>query len=238
MKKIVFLFLGVIVMTHTISADERITFSVSADAVVKVSPDRVVLHIGAETRGTNLNIIKKTNFDIIKNAIEILKKNGIEDKYIGTDYVNITTWYEDRDYRNIRFTVAQSLSIIIIDISKYDQILTEVIEAGINQVHSIEFQTTDLKKYRYEARSLAIAAAKEKAAFLAQEAGFQLKNIINLVESTNDYYWRPRNDRGSLSQSMSQSYLESEGEESDTLAPGMISITSKVTLYYCIESIE
>jgi len=223
-------------MACTVSAQENQTFSVSADAIVRVSPDRVVLHIGAETIGENLGSVRKTNFDIIKNAIEILKKNGIEDKYIGTDYVNIETWYErnvnSSNYGRIRFTARQSLSIIITDISKYDELLTNVINAGINQVHSIEFQTSELKKHRYEARSLAIAAAKEKAEFLAREAGFRLGNIINLQESTNDGYWRPRNDRGGMSQSMSQAYTGNDGEDSDTLAPGMISITSNIRLYY------
>jgi len=232
MKKIILCFFGIIIMAYTVLADENQTFSVSADAIVRVSPDRVVLHIGAETTGEDLSLIRKTNFDIIKNAIEILKKQAIEDKYIGTDYVNISTWYERDDYRKIRFTVRQSLSVIITDISKYDRILTEVINAGINQVHSIEFQTAELKKYRYEARSLAIAAAKEKAEFLAREAGFQLGNIINLQESTNDYYWRPRNDRSGMSQSMSQVNTENAEGDSDTLAPGMISITSNVRLYY------
>jgi len=166
-----------------------------------------------------------------------LKKNGIEGKFIGTDYVDIHTSYEDdyrhndNHYRKLMFTARQTLSVIINDISKYDAILTEVIDAGINQIYGIEFQTDELKKYRYEARSLAIAAAKERAEFLAREAGFQLGKIINLKESTYDYYWRPQNDRGGLSQSMSQVDNENIGE-SDTLAPGMISIRSNITLYY------
>jgi uncharacterized protein YggE len=234
-KSIFFIIFGIIITSFSISADEKLIFSVTADAIIRVSPDRVALHIGAETRGENLSAVKRINFDIVKNTIEILKKNGIEDRYIGTDYVNIETWYEDRDYKRIRFTVRQSLSIIIVDISKYDQILADVINVGINQIHSIEFQTTDLKKYRYEARALAIAAAKEKADFLAREAGFKLTNVINLAESTNDYYWRPRGDRNDFSQNISQTYIGSAGEDSETLAPGMISITSRITLYYNVE---
>ena len=238
MKKTAICFLGVIIMVWNASADEKRTFAVAADAIVRVSPDRVVLNIGAETRGKNLNTVKNTNFGIIKKAVEILRKNGIEDKNIGTDYVDIDTRYDDRyddEDSKIRFTAGQSISVIITDVSKYDKILTDAINAGINQVHGIEFQTSELKKYRYEARSLAIAAAKEKAEFLAREAGFRLGNVVDLEESTNDYYWRPRNERGGMSQAMSQAYDGNTGGDSDTLAPGMISIRSNVTLYYNVE---
>jgi uncharacterized protein YggE len=220
---------------------ERQIFSVSADAIVKVPPDKVVLNIGAETKGENLNRVKETNFDIIKNTLQILKKNGIEDKHIGTNYVDISTWYareyEQESYKNIRFTVSQSLSVILTDVSKYDKILTEVINIGINQVHNIEFQTSELKKHRYAARSLAIAAAKEKAEFLAHESGIRLGNVINLHEYTNDYSWRPYRDRYGTSQNMSQSNfmldsMESTESDSESLAPGMISIKSNITLYY------
>ena len=237
MKKITCLIL-LVIMTYCGFAEENQIFTVTADAIVRVVPDKVVLRIGVETRGENLSAIRKTNFDIIKSTIEILKKNGVEDRYIGTDHVNIQTYYEDSRYRDLRFVISQSLTVIITDISKYDEILTEVVEAGINQVYSIEFQTDELKKFRYEARSLAIAAAKERAEFLAREAGFKLGKIINLRESTNNYYGLSRtSNRGGMSQSNIQIDSENSGESdtSDTLAPGMISIRSDITLYYTVE---
>jgi len=237
MKRLIICVIGMVIMANNVFGIEDQIFSVSADAIIRVAPDKVVLQIGAETRGKNLTEVKQDNFDIIKNAIEILKRSGIEDKYIGTDHVDIHTYYEDRYERDLRFIVSQSLTIIITDLSKYDAILAEVVDAGINQVYSIEFQTDELKKYRYEARSLAIAAAKEKAEFFAREAGFQLGKVINLRETTSDYYWRPRsNDRSGMSQNMVQIQANNETEgESGTLAPGMISIRSNITLQYRVE---
>lgn len=193
------------------------------------------MQIGAETRGEHLPAVRQINSEIIRNAIEIMKNNGVEEKYIGTDHVDIGTYYEDNYYRNLRFVARQSLTINITDLSKYDKLLADAVNAGINQIYGIEFQTDDLKKYRYEARSLAMAAAKERAEFLSWEAGFQLGKVINLRETTNDYYWRPTtNDRGGMSQSMAQ-INNDHIEGLDTLAPGMISIKSNITLYYNIE---
>ena len=237
MKKIIVCLILTLFMAGGVSAYENRIFTVTADAIVRVAPDKVVLQIGAETRGKDLSTIRQNNYEIIKNTIAILKNNGVEEKYIGTDHVNISTYYEDHAYQKLRFVVTQSLTIIITDLSKYDKILEEVVNAGINQVYGIEFQTDNLKKYRYEARALAIAAAKERAEFLAKEAGFQLGKVVNLREATHDYYWRPnRGDRGGMSQINIQIQVDNEGGgDSKTLAPGMISIKSNITLYYNIE---
>ena len=245
MKKTAVFLLAIMIFSKQLYAqrtnvNEIKVFSVSAEAVVRVMPDIVVLHIGAETEGLSLNAVKQTNFNIIKSALEIIKKHEIEDKYIGTDNVELNTWYRtvgsgSTSYREQRFTVTQRLSITINDISKYDPVLTELVNIGINKIYRIEFQTTELKKHRYEARSLAIAAAKEKAEFLSREAGFSLEKIINLSESTSDYYGRPTDRSSGMSQNVMQitDYDGSVGE-SDTLALGMISIRTIITLYYSI----
>ena len=126
-------------MAFNASAYENQVFSVSADAIVRVAPNRVVLQIGAETRGENLAAVKQANFDIVKNTIDILKNNEIEERHIGTDRVDINIRYDDRNYRDIilGFTVIQSLTVTINEISKYDKILTEAIDAGINRIYSV-----------------------------------------------------------------------------------------------------
>ena len=245
MKNTVFFIMITMVFSNQIYAqrnniNEIKIFSVSAEAVVRVMPDIVVLHIGAETEGLSLNDVKQTNFNIIKSALDIIKKHEIEDKYIGTDNVELNTWYRtvnsgNTSYREQRFTVTQRLSVTINDISKYDPVLTELVNIGINKIYKIEFQTTELRKHRYDARALAIAAAKEKAEFLSREAGFLLEKIINLSESTSDYYGRPTDRSSGMSQNVMQitDYDGSIGE-SDTLALGMISIRTIITLYYSI----
>ena len=48
------------------------------------------------------------------------------------------------------------------DISKYEDVLSGVLESGANYVEGIEFRTTELRKYRDQARVMAIKAAKDR----------------------------------------------------------------------------
>ncbi|MHC6203796.1 SIMPL domain-containing protein [Breznakiellaceae bacterium SP9] len=214
---------------------EQQLFTVQADAVIRVKPDKVVLSLGAYSRGAHLITAKTANFDIIKRSFDIVKGMGIPEKNIATDYVMIDTQYRNYEDTEPLYSVYQTVSITLEDVSKYDELITQLLNAGINQINSIDFQTTNLKEHRNAARRLAIAAAKERAALLAEEAGFQLGKVVNLRENT--YYSPYSSRRGGLSnvsQNMEQS-TGGGGDDSETLAPGMISIKADITLIYQIQ---
>jgi uncharacterized protein YggE len=207
-------------------------FSVSAEALVRVPPNRVVLVVGVWNRGKNAAATQRINQASITKAIETAKRFNVEEKNISADYINIWPRYDGQvlDY----YQVSQGLSIILEDISKYEALLVALLDAGINQVNNIEFQNTDLKKHRDEARSLAIAAAKEKAAFLTSEAGISLGRVVNMRESSSS--GSPSTGRGSqMSQNVMQNAASEGGEDQEAAGLGMISIRCQVTLYFAIE---
>jgi hypothetical protein len=114
----------------------------------------------------------------------------------------------------------------------YEEILTELLKIGINKVTQINFRTTDLKENRMKARKLAIAAAKEKAEFLAKEVDLQLGAIINV----SDYSGSPYSN-GIRAANMSQNVVQNMSSASDFegLSIGMIPISASVTLTYRIK---
>lgn len=241
MKKIILAALAsFVVFTGAYASDNnKQYFTVEADAIVRVKPEKVVLNVGAVTRGKNLIETKKKNSDIIKKAIEYCKKAGIAEKNIQTDYLNLRPMYKDYDTYETSFYIEQNLCIILEDISKYDAVLTELINLGINQVNDIDFQVNDLKKYRNESRKLAIAAAKERAAFLAQEAGIKLGDIANITDQSRSWFPFGRfggNMVSNVSQNMMQSAGSGGGDVPETLALGMVSVKSNIVLTYEIKN--
>jgi uncharacterized protein YggE len=206
-------------------------FSVSAEALVRVPPNRVVLVVGVWNRGKNAAATQRINQVSIVKAIEAAKRFNVEEKNISADYINIWPRYDGQVLEY--YQVSQGLSIILEDVSKYEALLLALLDAGINQVNNIEFQNTDLKKHRDAARTLAIAAAKEKAAFLTGEAGIKLGKVVNMRESSSNY--SPGTGRGSqMSQNVTQNAAP-EGENQEAAGLGMISIRCQVTLYFAIE---
>jgi hypothetical protein len=79
--------------------------------------------------------------------------------------------------------VRKTLIITLNDITKFDDVLSGALLAGANYVHGIEFRTTELRKYRDQARAMAIKAAREKADALAAELGLEVTKALSISES-------------------------------------------------------
>lgn len=243
MKKITFTVLAfVFVFGGVCAADDRQNiFAVEADAIIRVQPDKVVLNVGIITKGKNLQETKTKNSDIIKKAIEYCKKAGIQEKNIQTDYINMRPEFRNYETYETHFIIEQNLSVILEDVSKYEEVLTELINLGMNCVNGIDFQVNDLKKYRNEARKAGIAAAKEKAELLSQEAGIKLGKIINVRDYNTHWFPFGRTGRNAAMSNVSQNIVQSgtgassgSGDQ-DSLALGMVSVRSAIVLSYEIK---
>lgn len=234
MKKLAF-FLAFVFLFSAASFAEEL-FRVDGSAEVKVKPDRVVLNFGTETRGKNLIETKKKNEETIKKAIEIAKRFRVSDRNIKTDYVSMHPVFTDYKTQAREFIVRQNLSVTLENISNYDAFLTELIEAGINNVSGVEFQTKDLKMHRDEARRLAIIAAQEKAKFLANAAGLRLGDLANLQESSlplpHPIFAKADMRNANI---LYESASFAPDSETAAIAPGEIVIRANVILTYKVK---
>src|SRR5262249_58226568 len=83
------------------------------------------------------------------------------------------------------------MTITVRDISKLDALVESLVKAGGNRIDSIQYETSELRKYRDQARDLAVKAAREKAQALAAALGQQIgraQSIEEVPESTNPGY--------------------------------------------------
>lgn len=210
-------------------------FRVSGDAILRVPPNQVVLSLGVESRGKALAPTKQKNADIMQKAMGFCKKEGVPEKYIQTDYIRINPHYEYRNEVTIDYySVNQSISVVIDDLDKYELILTELLNIGINQVNDIEFRTTELKEHRFKVRKMAIEAAKEKAEFLTKEVEIELDKIINIEESTNNPVNSfSRSNYANLSQNIVQN--TTAGIDGSSLSVGLLSLKATITLTYSLK---
>ena len=89
------------------------------------------------------------------------------------------------------FAAEQTMTITVRDISKLDVLVESLVKAGGNRIDSIQYETSDLRKYRDQARDLAVKAAREKAQALAAALGQQIgkaQSIEEVPESTYQGY--------------------------------------------------
>ena len=221
-------------------AEETGQISVTGEAEIRVVPDEVILTLGVETWDKNMAIAKGQNDAIVARVFSLVEDHGIAPEHVQTDYVSIEPryrdgYYEQRDF--IGFFVHKTLVITLRDLDKFEDLLADALEAGVNYVHGIQFRTTELRKYRDEARALAIRAAKEKAVALAGELDQEVGDPKMIQEVQNSWWsgynswWGSRWGNG-----MTQNVIQEMGAEALTgdagLAPGQIAITARVSVTF------
>ena len=122
----------------------------------------------------------------------------------------------------------------------YEDILTGLINNGVNTVQGIEFHTSELRKYRDQARAMAIKAAREKADAMASELGVKRGKVysVNVNDAGGWYgngygYWGGGYGGGAFQNSVQNAGGTSVEEE--TFSAGQISVSATVSASFLIE---
>ncbi len=215
--------------------------TVTGDAEVRVVPDEVILTLGVETWNQDLSAAKNENDQKVQKIIEFAKNQKVEEKHIQTDHISIEPRYSDQwEHRKfIGYFVRKTIAITLKDTSKFEKLLSGVLEAGANYVHGIQFQTTELRKHRDEARALAIKAAQEKAVALAKELGQKVGRLHTIQEGRVGWWsgygsWWGARWGGAMAQNIIQN-VPSSTETESSVALGQIKVNANVTVSFELE---
>jgi hypothetical protein len=217
------------------------TVTVTGEAEVKVVPDEVVLTLGVETVNKELLAAKSENDRRVKAIIKAASDAGVAAKDVQTDFIQIEPRYRDgyeqKDF--IGYFVQKTVVVTLRDVSKFESLLTAVLQAGANYVHGIDFRTSALRKHRDEARALAIKAAKEKAAALAGDLGKRIGNPRSIQEGSMGSWssyggWWGRGYGQAMTQNVIQS-VQGGTSGSEAFAPGTISVKASIGVTFELE---
>lgn len=221
-------------------ADEIPKITVTGEAVVKVTPDKVTILLGIETWDKDIQNAKQQNNAILNKVIKAIKKTGVNEKDVQTDHLSIEPRYKSSYSKEdfIGYFVRNSISVTLTEPDKVETLITGVLAAGITHIHGIQFETRQYKKYREEARRLALEAAREKGEKMAAVFGKKLGQPIQINELSNYSPWSYYGSwwgygRG---QAMSQNVMQNAGGQandiSGSIALGKISIKGSVSVVF------
>ncbi len=174
---------------HAWAADEKPAklVRVTGTAEVKVIPDRAVIDVGVEKEDASAVIAKRSADTATRRLLAALKQNGIADKDVQTSYLSLQPQQHKVKGITVRtFAAGETLTITVRDLSRLDGLLEALIKAGGNQIDSLRYETSDLRKYRDQAREMAVKAAHEKAEALAKALGQEIGKASSIEETNTD----------------------------------------------------
>jgi uncharacterized protein YggE len=218
--------------------DPRRTISVSGTAEVKVVPNEVVISMAVETNNMSLDKAREENDSKTSAVLSMARKYGIEEKFIQTSHMQVEPRFDNRyntyetERKFLGYYVTKNITITLRDVSKFEKFIADALTLGTNYIHSTDFGTTDLRKYKDQARLDAIRAAKEKATALAGELGQKIGKPITITEGSVQPIY------GYLRGTMTSNMIRDEGQGADgggSVAPGEIKVEANVNVTFELE---
>jgi len=204
------------------------SMTVSGTGRVTVVPDIASINIGVRSEAEAVTDALDSNTAQANAISEALQELGVAEEDIQTSNFNV--YPSDRydpmtgQVEGRYFVVENTVNVTVRDLSSLGEVLTAVVEAGANNIYGINFDVEDRETAIAEARQLAIEDAKSKAEAIAEEAGVELGEILNI---------------GVYSGSTPTIYYDAKGgaysEAAVPIAAGTLSITMEASLTYSIQ---
>ena len=215
------------------------TIQVNSSEKVTVTPDIAEVIYAVRTESKDAASCQQKNSEDINMVIELLKSLGIAETSIQTSdyYMHPIYNYSGNTQKITGYEATASLTVSDLPIDNLGNILTQSVNAGINNIQSITYQSSKYDEGYQEALKLAVNSAKAKAEALAEAGGCSIGGVLNIVENSN--YGEARytdNALAGLMISTPQFREEMKMADSSTnIMPGEIDVEVNITVEYQIQ---
>ena len=212
-----------LISTMAIAQNQTPTVEVVGEGIVYATPDMVNISISIEKEGLDLKNLRQKNGEAVAQVLQLLSKELPMENF-QTSYISL---YKD-DYNKLnKYRVVQNINIKLEDISKYDNLMNAIFDAGVNRIDGISFGVKNKEKLLQEARVAAIDDARKKALLYAVSLDQNIGKAIQIREVNSHF-----NDIQPVER-MSKMSLGSPANGNDnTLAVGKIAIEAQVNVAF------
>ncbi len=202
--------------------------SVTGEGKVKVIPDQAIVTVGFQNSGKDAKEVKTLNDEVVDRVIKFLKKSGIPSADYKTNNISLNKGY-DFEKKKSNFQANQTLSITVKDLSKYDEIMIGLNDAGVNTIQGVEFKSSKMEVYEKEARKNAILNAQQKANDYVAVLGQKVGKALLITDNSQTYVPQPMYKNGLMAMAADMAAPR------ETLAVGDMEINTNVSVTFALE---
>lgn len=220
----------IVFFTMAISAqnnDLQPLVNVTGEGKVNVSPDGADIRVRVETQGKDANSVKTENDQSIDKVIKFLRGEGIENKHVKTEYINLSKNY-DYNTKTYNYNANQTLTIQLKDLTVYERMMTGLLNSGINRIDGVTFTSSKMDALQAEARVKAIKNAKNKALAYAGALNQTIGKAVQISEQGSATPPQPI-------YKMRMSAMEADSSGGETIAPGEIEIIVRISVSFILD---
>ncbi|MFD0975770.1 SIMPL domain-containing protein [Salinimicrobium gaetbulicola] len=226
MKKLLITALFFVFITGAAQETPISLVNVTGKGTVKVVPDEVLINARIEHTGKSPKEVKAQNDKVVNEIIKYLKSQDIPSKNFQTEYIRLSKDY-NYNSKETFYSANQAISIKLEDLSKYEKIMSGLLESGLNRIDGIMFQSSQKEELESQARKNAVLDAQKKAKELANALGQDIGKAQSISEAGGGNYPQP------MYKAAMMDVAQEESEE--TIAPGEMEITIRVNAAFVLE---
>jgi hypothetical protein len=173
---------GLVSMNDSFIIENPFGISVFGSALLRVSPDTVTIHAAI----TRLEPKPTESFAQARQGAQAVTKflKGLKIKDFGLSRLSVSQEYRvvNQERKMVGYRAKIALTVIFTQLDLIEEVVSGLVEAGVDEVSFIEFSTSQLKELRTQARQLAMDAAREKAENYAAAAKVALGNLLHIQD--------------------------------------------------------
>ncbi len=170
--------------------------------------------------------------DVAERVLALCREMGIGLRDVRTNQVSLRIAWKEENEKPVfdGYNASISIAVRVRDSKQIEPLTLRILELGVNESTDVSFGTDSSRRYRDEARLMALRAAREKAQAMAKELGQTLEEAQSVVvDADSDNVGTPsRRPLGSNYMTVDSG----EGRASGSLALGEQAATARVTVVF------
>jgi uncharacterized protein YggE len=173
-------------MQVTQSIQTPLGINVFGSATMRISPNVVSLSFSVENVADHPRDAFRITHESAQQVRAYLSEANIAELGVSHIQLNEAIDYVNGQTKFLGYRATLDFNVLIMALNQLEEILSGLVDAGINRISGVSYQTTELKEIRAEARRRAVKAAHDKAQLYCNEAGVALGKVIHLEDINPD----------------------------------------------------
>jgi len=188
MKRVFALFVALMMVCGAAMAEATV-MTVEGRGIVTVAADAANIVLGVQEYSEDVLQAQATANAKIEAICAALVEAGVPEDAISTQnlYIYGTYDYSTTPSLLTGYTVTNTLNVYVTEMDKVGGYIDIAFSAGAATLDYIEFLANNSNEARDEALILAVSAAREKAATLAEAMGMQIARVVAVHEGGDGY---------------------------------------------------
>lgn len=176
--------------------------AVTGEGETAIAPDTALITLAVTQEAETARAALDENNEAMDAVIEAMKEEGIAERDLQTAGLAINPRYvhpdgsgEEERSRIVGYEVTNTVAVRVRELDGVGEIIDRAVTLGVNQGGNIAFTNDDPSDALDEARRKAVEDAMAKARTLAEAAGVELGDVIELSEQASPSPPRPMQAR-------------------------------------------